>query len=70
MSKLVDKERLTQLARALDTRAKAAVTAEAERAQGAEAALDGKIGNNTKAIAAINHAETGILKQAKTYTEQ
>ena len=69
MSKLVDKERLAQLARALDTRAKEALTAEAERAQGAEAALDGKIGDNTKAIAAINHAETGILKQAKTYTD-
>ena len=69
MSKLVDKERLEQLAKALDGRAKAAVSAEAERAQGAEAALDTKIGANTKAIATINNAETGLLKQAKTYTD-
>ena len=39
MSKLVDKERLAKLAKALDARAKAAVKAEEERAKLAEAGL-------------------------------
>jgi hypothetical protein len=62
MSKLVDKARLAKLAQALDARAKAAVQAEADRAMAAEEALQG-------AIDAINHAETGILKQAKDYAD-
>ena len=69
MSKLVDKERLAKLAQALDTRAKAAVAEEAGRAQGAEATLDGKIGENKTAIDKINNAQTGILSQAKAYTD-
>ena len=60
MSKLVDKERLARLAAALDQRAKAAVKAEEERAMAVEAELQADID-------AINHAETGILAQAKAH---
>ena len=42
MSKLVDKERLAKLAKALDDRAKAAVAAENERALAAEQAIEAK----------------------------
>ena len=69
MSKLVDKERLAKLAQALDARAKAAVAAEKERALAAEQAIDAKANANAAAIAAINNAETGILKQAKDYAD-
>lgn len=69
MSKLVDKERLAQLALALDTRAKAAVEAEKERALAAEAHIEGKADANTEAIAAINHESTGILAQSKSYVD-
>ena len=58
MSKLVDKERLAKLAKSLDARMKAAVAAEAERATGAEQALQ-------TAINTINDAENGVLKQAE-----
>ena len=67
MSKLVDKEKLAKLAKALDDRAKAAVAAEKERALAAEQALEAKANANANAIGAINHAETGILAQAKKY---
>ena len=60
MSKLVDKERLARLAAALDQRAKAAVKAEEERAMAVEAELQADID-------AINHAENGILAQAKAH---
>ena len=63
MSKLVDRERLARLAAALDARMKAAVKAEEQRAMGVEAGLQA-------AIDAINHAETGILKQANAYTDE
>ena len=69
MSKLVDKERLAKLAAALDARAKAAVKAEEERAMAAEQAIDVKADANAAAIAAINHAETGILKQAQNHAQ-
>lgn len=69
MSKLVDKERLAQLALALDTRAKAAVEAEKQRALEAEARIEGKADANTQAIAAINHESTGILAQSKAYVD-
>ena len=69
MSKLVDKERLAKLAKALDQRAKAAVQAEKERAMAAESGIKGTADANTAAIAAINNAETGILKQAKDYAD-
>ena len=69
MSKLVDKERLAKLAAALDARAKAAVKAEEERAMAAEQAIDAKADANAAAIAAINHAETGILKQAQDHAQ-
>ena len=69
MSKLVDKERLAQLAKALDQRAKAAVAAEAARAKGEEARIEGLANANTQAIAAINDVENGILKQAKDYAD-
>ena len=51
MSKLVDKERLAKLAKALDDRAKAAVAVEKGRAEGAEAALAGRIAANEAFIA-------------------
>ena len=69
MSKLVDKERLAKLAKALDDRAKAAVAAENERALAAEQAIEAKADANAAAIAAINNAETGLLKQAKDYAD-
>ena len=70
MSKLVDKERLAKLAKSLDDRAKAAVAAEATRADAAEKAIDAKADQNAAAIAAINNEETGILKQAKDYADE
>ena len=69
MSKLVDKERLARLAKALDSRAKAAVAAEEERALAAEQAIEAKADANAAAIAAINNEETGLLKQAKDYAD-
>ena len=70
MSKLVDKERLAKLAKALDERAKAAVAAEQERALAAEQAIEAKADANAVAIEAINHAETGILAEAKKYAAE
>ena len=69
MSKLVDKERLAKLAKALDDRAKAAVEVEKGRAEAAEQAIDAKAIANAAAIAAINNEETGLLKQAKDYAD-
>ena len=67
MSKLVDKEKLARLAKALDDRAKAAVQAEKERAMGVETAQAARILKNEQDIAAINNADTGILKQAQNF---
>ena len=69
MSKLVDKERLARLALALDSRAKAAVEAEKQRALAAETRIEGKADANTQAIAAINHETTGILAKSKAYAD-
>lgn len=69
MSKLVDKERLAKLAKALNDRMKAAVKAEETRALQAEARIEGKADQNKTAIDAINNAENGILAQAKGYTD-
>ena len=69
MSKLVDKERLAKLAKALDDRAKAAVAAEKERALAAEQAIEAKADANAAAIEAINNEQTGILKQAKDHAQ-
>ena len=69
MSKLVDKERLAKLAKALDDRAKAAVATEKERAMAAEQAVDAKAQVNAAAIAAINNEATGLLKQAKDHAQ-
>lgn len=69
MSKLVSVERLTQLAQALDQRAKAAVEAEKTRAEAAEKRIEGKADANTAAIAAINNESTGILAESKRYTD-
>lgn len=69
MSKLVSIERLTQLAQALDQRAKAAVEAEKTRAEAVEKRIEGKADANTAAIAAINHETTGILAESKKYTD-
>lgn len=68
MSKLVDKERLARLASALDSRAKAAVEDEKQRAIAAETRIEGKANANAQAIADINHTSTGILAQSKAYT--
>lgn len=70
MSKLVDKERLARLAKALDDRAKAAVAALKQEVDAAQEVQDGRIKANEDAIAAINHTETGILAQAKGYADQ
>ena len=70
MSKLVDKERLARLAKALDDRAKAAVAALKQEVDAAQEVQDGRILANEQAIAAINHAETGILNQAKIFAQQ
>jgi hypothetical protein len=70
MSKLVDKKRLAKLAKALDDRAKAAVAAEKERAMAAEQAIEAKADVNKAAIDAINHAETGLLKQAENKAQE
>ena len=67
MSKLVDKEKLARLAKALDDRAKTAVQAEKDRAMGVESAQAARIQKNEQDIAAINNADTGILKQAKDF---
>ena len=69
MSKLVDKERLAKLAKALDERAKAAVAAEKERALAAEQAIEAKANANAAAIAAINNTENGLLAQAKSHAQ-
>ena len=69
MSKLVDKERLARLAKALDSRMKAAVKDEADRAAAAELRIEGKADANAAAIAAINNEQTGLLKQAKDYAD-
>ena len=70
MSKLVDKERLAKLAKALDDRAKAAVKAEETRALAAEQAIEGKADANATAIAAINNAKNGLLAQAKAHVAE
>ena len=70
MSKLVDKERLAKLAKALDERAKAAVAAEKERALAAEQAIEAKANANAQAIEAMKHAETGILAEAKKFASE
>lgn len=63
MSKLVDKERLERLAAGLDTRMKAAVKAEKDRAELAEQGLQ-------QAIDAINNGESGVLASAKAYADE
>ena len=63
MAKLVDRERLAKLAKALDARAKAAVAAEKDRAMAAEQALQ-------EAIDAINNGDNGILAEAKAYADE
>ena len=70
MSKLVDKERLAKLAKALDQRAKAAVLAEKTRAMGVESGLESRIAANEGKIAAIENVDTGILAQAKNYADE
>ena len=67
MSKLVDKERLARLAKALDDRAKAAVAALKQEVDAKQQLQDNAIQANLDAINAINHAETGILAQAKAH---
>lgn len=69
MSKLVDKERLARLALALDSRAKAAVEVEKQRALAAETRIEGKADTNAAAIAAINNETTGILAKSKAYAD-
>ena len=70
MSKLVDKDRLAKLAKALDQRAKAAVLAEKTRAMGVESGLESRIAANEGKIAAIENVDTGILAQAKSYADE
>ena len=69
MSKLVDKERLAKLAQALDSRMKAAVKTEKERAMSVEAEINAQALLNKAAIEAINNEQTGILAQAKNHCD-
>ena len=68
-NKLVDKERLAKLAKALDDRAKLAVNTEKERALAVEQAINAKAVANAADIAAINDADAGILAQAKAHAQ-
>ena len=70
MSKLVDKERLAKLAKALDDRAKAAVAAEKERALAAEQKAQGLADANKLRLDAIEKEDTGILAQAKSHANE
>lgn len=65
MAKLVDKERLAKLAKALDDRAKAAVAAEKARAEAAEQALGERIAANEAFVAAqpgVDEAQNNRIK--------
>ena len=65
MSKLVDKERLAKLAKALNDRMKAAVAAEKTERVAADSRIESKADQNAAAIAAINNEENGLLAQAQ-----
>lgn len=69
MSKLINQQAITRLSQGLHQKAKDLVEVEKNRALEAEGLIDAKVEQNISDIAAINNAETGILKQAKDYVD-
>lgn len=69
MSKLVNQQAITRLSQGLHQKAKDLVEVEKNRALEVEGQISAKVEKNISDIAAINNAETGILKQAKDYID-
>lgn len=69
MSKLINQQAITKLAQGLHKKAKDLVEVEKNRALEVEGQISAKVEQNISDIAAINNAETGILKQAKDYVD-
>lgn len=69
MSKLINQQAITRLSQGLHQKAKDLVEVEKNRALEAEGQINAKVEKNISDIAAINNAETGILKQAKDYVD-
>lgn len=69
MSKLINQQAITKLAQGLHKKAKDLVEVEKNRALEVEGQISAKVDKNISDIAAINNAETGILKQAKDYVD-
>ena len=69
MSKLINQQAITKLAQGLHRKSKDLVAVERNRALEVEGQINAKVDKNISDIAAINNAETGILKQAKDYVD-
>lgn len=69
MSKLINQQAITKLAQGLHQKSKGLVAVERNRALEVEGQISAKVDKNISDIAAINNAETGILKQAKDYVD-
>ena len=69
MSKLINQQAITRLSQGLHQKAKDLVQVEKNRALEVEGQISAKVEKNISDIAAINNAETGILKQAKDYID-
>lgn len=69
MSKLINQQAITKLAQGLHQKSKDLVEVERNRALEVEGQISAKVEKNISDIAAINNAETGILKQAKDYVD-
>ena len=69
MSKLINQQAITKLAQGLHQKSKDLVEVERNRALEVEGQISAKVDKNISDIAAINNAETGILKQAKDYVD-
>ena len=69
MSKLINQQAITKLAQGLHQKSKDLVAVERNRALEVEGQISAKVDKNISDIAAINNAETGILKQAKDYVD-
>lgn len=69
MSKLINQQAITRLSQGLHQKAKDLVEVEKNRALEVEGQISAKVEKNISDIAAINNAETGILKQAKDYID-
>ena len=69
MSKLINQQAITRLSQGLHQKAKDLGEVEKNRALEVEGQISAKVEKNISDIAAINNAETGILKQAKDYID-